>query len=342
MGIDHHKRYSQVAVMDEKGEICVNSRFKNEKKSFESLQQHFNVPFKATLEAGNNWGKMYDLLEEIGIDTEVAHPLKVRAIADAKIKTDSIDAPTLAHLLRANLIPKIHVPTKEVREQKNLLRYRLWLVRIRTMIKNRIYNILDRNDVPTEGINIFSAKAKESIKNKKYNQIPFKNEIDKKLVKERYEILEILDEYIKKTGSWIDKELKNNPYVPILDSIPGFAKVLSCLAALEIDKIERFPEDKKFASYCCLIPSTYASAGKIYHGDLISHGNLFLKYVFIEAAWTSIRCSGYCRSYFERIKERKGNNIAIVALARRLSEIAYNCLKENRNYEERPYIPYSR
>lgn len=68
---------------------------------------------------------MYDLLEKLGIDVTVAHPLKVGAIANAKIKFDSIDAPTLAHLLRASLIPEVHVPPKEIREQKNLLRHRL-------------------------------------------------------------------------------------------------------------------------------------------------------------------------------------------------------------------------
>lgn len=337
LGIDHHKKYSQVAVMDQKGEICINSRFKNDRKSFESLQKHFDTPLKAVIEAGNNWGRMYDMLEEIGIDTEVAHPLKVRAIADAKIKTDSIDAPTLAHLLRANLIPEIHVPSKEVREQKNLLRHRLCLVRSRTMIKNRIYTILDRNDIPTEGKNVFSAKARKFLQD-----VPLKNDIDRKLLTDHYELLEILDQHIKKTESWIDEELKNNPYVSILDSIPGFAKILSCLATLEIDKIERFPHSNKFASYCCLVPSTYSSGGKTYHGDLIYQGNRFLKYVFIEAAWTSIRCSFYCRGYFERIKERKGSNVAIVALARRLSEIAYRCLMEKRNYEERHYVPYSK
>ena len=80
----------------------------------------------------------------IDIKTVVGHPLKIRAIADAKIKSDAIDAKTLAHLLRADLIPRVHVPSKEVREQKNLLRYRLWLVRLQTMTKNRIHQLIEK------------------------------------------------------------------------------------------------------------------------------------------------------------------------------------------------------
>jgi len=110
----------------------------------------------AVIEAGRNWGMMYDLLEELDIKTVVAHPLKIRAIADAKIKSDSIDAKTLAHLLRADLIPQVHVPPKEVREQKNLLRHRLWLVRLQTMTKNRIHQLIEKKPYQ-------KAKCKEHI-----------------------------------------------------------------------------------------------------------------------------------------------------------------------------------
>jgi len=338
LGIDHHKKYSQVAVMDERGKIQINCKVENTKSAFKSLKKYFNSNSNnAVIEASRSWGKMYDLLEEIGIDTVVAHPLKTRAIADAKIKTDTIDATTLAHLLRADLIPEVHVPPKEVREQKNLLRHRLWLVKLQTMTKNRIYDIVDRNHIEQLDIKkLFSVAGRKFLDSLK---LP---DIDAKLLKDHLKLLDELAPHIKQTETWIDQELKNNPMFAILDSIPGFAKIMSALATLEIDNINRFPTESKFASYCCLIPSTYASGGKIYHGDLIPTGNRYLKYVFIEVAWTSIRSSLYCRQYFNRIKERKGPNVAILALARRLSEIVYKCLKENRNYEERPYIPYSR
>ena len=147
---------------------------------------------------------------------------------------------------------------------------------------------------------------------------------------------------MRKTEAWIEKELKDNPLIGILITIPGFGKILSALAALEIDDINRFRTPAKFASYSALIPSTFASGGKVYHGDLIPGGNRWLKHVFIEASWVSIRTSVYCRFYFNKMKDRKNSNVAIVALARRLSEIACRCLKEKRAYEEHPYMPYTR
>jgi len=337
LGIDHHKKYSQVAVVDEKGKVRSNGKIANEKKAFILLKEYYKEPCRAVIEAGRNWGMMYDLLEELDIRTVVGHPLKIRAIADAKIKSDSIDAKTLAHLLRADLIPQVHVPSKEIREQKNLLRHRLWLVRLQTMTKNRIHQLVDRNHVKMPTVkNIFGVAGRTFLEGL---NLPL---IDQELLKDHLELLDTLHEHIKKTEVWIGKELKNNHLMDILITLPGFGKVLSAIAALEIDNINRFRTPAKFASYSALIPSTFASGGKVYHGDLIPNGNRWLKYVFIEASWVSIRTSVYCRFYFERMKDRKNSNVAIVAIARRLYEIAYRCLKEKRAYEERPYMPYTR
>ncbi|WP_320412506.1 transposase [Candidatus Manganitrophus noduliformans] len=109
--------------------------------------------------------------------------------------------------------------------------------------------------------------------------------------------------------------------------------------ALEIDDIERFPHSAKLAAYAGLVPSTYSSGGKTYHGHLLRMTNKWLKWALVEAVWTSIRHSAYCRLFFDDRKRRKGPNTAIVALARRLSEIVWHVLKEKRVYEERPCRP---
>ena len=197
--------------------------------------------------------------------------------------------------------------------------------------------MIDRNHVKRPKVkNLFRVVGRTFLKGLSLSPI------DQELLKDHLDLLDSLHEHIKKTEAWIQKELKDNPLMKILNTLPGFGKVLSALAALEIDDINRFRTPAKFASYSALIPSTFASGGKVYHGDLIPTGNRWLKYVFIEASWVSIRTSAYCRFYFERMKDRKNSNVAIVALARRLSEIAYRCLKEKRAYEERPYMPYTR
>ena len=146
-GVDTHKKYSKAVVTDSIGNRKAETSLPNDLSSFQEFFGQSNEVVKAVVEASRTQGVIYDLLESIGVAPVVANPLKARSIAEAKIKPDTIDARTLADLLWADLIPLVHVPSREVRSQKNLLRQRLWLVGIRAMVKNRVRHILDRNHV---------------------------------------------------------------------------------------------------------------------------------------------------------------------------------------------------
>lgn len=100
-GVDTHKRYSRVVVAGSNGNKVAQAPLENNLVAFSDFFSHLDQPTKAVLEAGRPWGVIYDLLEEIGVELVLANPLKTRAIAEAKIKADSIDARTLADLLRA-------------------------------------------------------------------------------------------------------------------------------------------------------------------------------------------------------------------------------------------------
>lgn len=332
LAVDQHKRYSQVVVIDKKGKVHLNGKVANERTPFLQIFRRFGPDFQSVLEAGYNWGLIYDLLEELNFNPILGNPVKLRAIADAQIKTDSIDARTLAHLLRGGLIPPVYVPPKDIRQQRNILRQRLWLVRLRTMLKNRIHQIVERNHVNTSAFSdLFGVSGRKFLDRL---SLP---EPENKLLVQHLALLDYLNEQIKETEIWIEEILKDNTYRNLIETLPGFGKILSALIALEIVDISRFPHQGKFASYSGLIPSTHASGGKIFHGNLVSGCNRWLRYAFIEGAWKAIVSSPYCRAYYYRIQKKKGANSAIVALARRLSEITYKCLKENRPYEERLY-----
>ncbi len=150
VGIDYHKKYSVVTAVDEKGQVIRTTRLDNKHEPFQAFFSGLDGPSEAVLEATRTWGVLYDLLEEIdGVDSvTLAHSLKVRAIAEAKIKTDTIDSHTLAQLLRVDLIPAAYIPGKETRSFKEMIRQRVFLVRMRTRLKNRIHVLLDRRHVP--------------------------------------------------------------------------------------------------------------------------------------------------------------------------------------------------
>ena len=135
IGIDIHKRYCVCATQDEQGRKLGGARIEgNSASAFAQYLAGLQGPCKVAIEACWNWAKVYDLLETLPQiqETVVANPLKTRLIGEAQIKTDQIDANALATLLRGNFIARVHVPPKAVRARKNLLRQRLYWVRLRT------------------------------------------------------------------------------------------------------------------------------------------------------------------------------------------------------------------
>jgi transposase len=261
----------------------------------------------------------------------------VRAIAEAKIKTDTIDSHTLAQLLRVDLIPAAYIPGKETRSFKEMVRQRVFLVRMRTKLKNRIHVLLDRCHVPAPPVtDLFGKGGTAYLKKLKLSGV------DSEILRENLKLLEALDTLIKDAEKEIKRLLGDDPRVTLLQSIPGLGPILAVVVALEIDNISRFHAAPKLAAYAGLVPSTYASGGKIFHGHLIHMSNKWLRWAFVEADWVAMRTSPYCRAYYESRKRHKGPHVAIVALARRLSEIVWHVLNEERAYQERPVKIYKK
>lgn len=333
VGIDYHKKYSHVTAINEEGKVISSKRLENRPESFQGFFGRLQGPNQAVLEASRTWGVMYDLLEEIEgiVSVQLAHPQKVRVIAAAKIKTDKIDSHILAQLLRADLIPIAYIPGKETRSYKEMIRQRVFLVRMRTRLKNRIHVLLDRLHISLPSVtDLFGKRGTDYLRKL---SLPG---VDGEILRENLQLLEAFNTLIKEAEREIDLLLRDNPLVKLLRTVPGLGSILAAVVALEIDRIERFARPSKLASYAGLVPSTYASGGKLFHGRLLPMSNKWLRWALVEAAWISIRTSPYCRAYFESHKRHKGPHTAAIALARRLSEIVWHVLMENRAYEERP------
>jgi transposase len=121
----------------------------------------------------------------------------------------------------------------------------------------------------------------------------------------------------------------------LLMSISGIGPFFSVLILYEIDDISRFRDERKLCSYAGLVPSTYASGGKVFHGRITKMGSKWLRWALIEAAQTAIRSDSELHAYYQRLRVRKGTNAAKVATARRLLTIVYRLLCQKRFYEKR-------
>jgi transposase len=330
VGVDYHKKSSYVTVVDERGRVVKEGQIANTQEALAAFLDGHAQGASAVLEAGRNWPVMYDWLEELVDDVTLAHPAKVRVIAEAKVKTDRIDSRMLAQLLRADLIPTAYVPGKVTQEQRRQLRQRMFLVRLRTMLKNRIHILIDRHAE-------LSAKAQRfsDLFGKAGRQwlaqlaVPG---VDAQLLREELELLEIMDARVKASDGWVSQLSRRDERAMLLATLPGIGNFFALLLAVEIDDVHRFSRAEKLCAYAGVVPSTYASGGYVHHGRITKQGNKWIRWACIEAVYPAIRKDPALAAMYERLKAAKGANVAKVAVAKRLLTIAYRLLTEGRPY----------
>lgn len=334
IGVDYHKRYSHMVVQNQQGKVLRSGQVMNGMDAVKRFLSPFSdQKTHAVVEATRNWTVMYDWLEAVCDDVVLANPLKVKAIAEAKIKTDKIDATILAHLLRADLMPTAHVPGQFARALRSALRERMYFVRMRTMIKNRVHTIFDRYPEEAKPLkpqtDLFGKAGREQLKQMNLS------EVDRILVDRECDFIDELNKYIKATEGTIKSLVKSRSDIKRLMSIPGVGEFTAWLLVAELDQIERFRNAKKLAAYAGLVPSTHSSGGKTFHGRIIKGGNKYIRWAMIEAIVPAIRVDEELRGDYERIKAKKGYNKAKVAVARKLLTIVYHVLKEKRHYKKK-------
>lgn len=332
VGVDYHKKSSYVTVVDEKGRVVKEANLANSKFTLAGFLDGAVDSAHAVLEAGPNWPVMYDWLEELVDQVTLAHPAKVRVIAEAKVKTDRVDSLMLAQLLRADLIPAAYVPGPITREQRRRLRHRMFLVRVATMLKNRLHGLLDRHPElsgqASRWSDLFGKAGREWLATL---ELPG---IDGEILANEVALLDAVEAQIKASDRWVAQMAKKDERARLLATIPGIGDFFGLLLALEIDDVSRFLRAEKLCAYAGLVPSTYASGGYVHHGRITKQGNKWLRWACIEAVHPAIRKDGELWALYQRIKLAKGANVAKVAVARRLLTIAYRVLTQRR-----PYLP---
>jgi len=329
IGVDLHKRFSQVAVIDGKGEEIENKRLENNafevSEYFSSFPKETPVSFESTI--GYEW--LADTLAENGFtNLHMAHPYKVRLIAEATIKTDKVDAATLAHLERTNFLPLSYLPPIAVRETRELLRHRLKLVTIRAQLKNRIHAVLAKRGIFSYPVTDLFGKAGRQFLSNLTLPAVYQKEITNYLL--------LLDQ-IAKIVSTLEKDIKRQvkedyPQAGLLLTIPGISYFSALLLMAEIGDIERFPSSKRLASHAGLVPATRETADKLHQGHIKKDSNKYIRWILLEAVDILIRKDPGLAFIYRKLVCRKGKNRARVAVAHRVLVSIFYMLKKNEPY----------
>lgn len=327
VGLDVHKGFCQAAFLDNEGKLVKDERFENTASGLLELAQA-TKDSEVVMEASSSSMHVYDIL----VDTckvKVAHPLKVKAIASARIKTDKIDARILAHLLRADLIPESYVPSKQHRQARLVVRHRASLVSVRTQIKNKIHAVLTR-----EGVAIPPFRNKFGKKGMLFLQSVQLEEAQRASLDSLIAVLEVMNKQIKEADKRVQEYASQDKYAKILVTHIGVGHLTALAASSEICDISRFPTHKKLCSYFGLVPSVYQSGNTDRKGHITKQGSNMMRMLLVQCAWSAVKHSGYFRKKYNKLKKRTGKNKAIVAIARTIAVDMYFMLVRNEEYKE--------
>jgi transposase len=305
-GIDLHKRTAVIRTVNDHGTTVSEASLPTSRAAVSRYVRSLPEATQATVEATSSWYWLRDLLEQEGVPLTLAHAKFVKAIAYAKVKTDKVDALTLAQLLRADLIPRAHMVSPELRPLRDLLRTRLHLVEKRTSAKNSVQRLLEKFNVPSPV------------------ELPDEATLQASLYDEQ---IDLLTQQIRRIERELGPQLIPNPDVQRLLWIPGIGRLVAFTLYLEIDGIERFPTAKQFFSYCRVVPGAANSAGKRGHRHR-KDGNRHIKLALSHAAVRAVQYFPEIKRFYQRKARQKNPAIARTLVQKEIARIVYVVLHE--------------
>jgi transposase len=330
IGMDIHKQFTVAVVKDRDGKELEMEKFDNSKDNFHKfLKTYGPEETEIVMESTSVWEPIYDIIDGMDYKVKLANPLKTRAIAEARIKTDKVDASTLCDLLRANLVAESYIPSKEVRELRNIIRARKTLVQGKVKIKNKIRSILIKTGIKLP----YKTLCKNSMAFI-VEEIEKKHFTMKTIISCYINLLEQYNFEIEKINEKLSEIAMKDNRVQLLKTIPGIGNIIALTLIAEIGDISRFESSQKLASYAGLVPGIRQSGNTLKVGRLIKQSNKDLKTCLIEASWVLVRTKDASRFkwFYGNLAKKKGKQKAICAVARKLCCVVYAMLKKNQTF----------
>lgn len=329
IGVDLGKRKAVVVKKDRRGKVTGKATLAVSEAALAKYFSKQDPSSEVVVEASGNWMFLYETIEQYTPQVVLAHPLKTRAIAEARIKTDTIDATTLAELLRLDGVPRAYIPPREVRDVRELLRYRAALVSLRMGLKNKVHAVLTKNGIECGWSNVLGKRSRQWLKTLALRPC-YRQEVDGYV-----RVGEVLTVLIAQITTTIKELVDASPQARLLMTVPGVSYYSALLILSEIGEIERFPSAKHLCSYAGLVPSVYSSGSKSFHGRITKQGSRWLRWICVEISIHAANGDARFQSVYRRICRRRGLATAKVAVARKILTVIYAMLNNNEPFRGR-------
>lgn len=333
-GLDLSRKKLDVCLLSDAGELVGEYPVPPDADGLRGLVKRVGLqPVQGVIESMTGARFVHDTLEQLGWDIRVADAQKVKGLAPLACKTDRIDARVLATLGYRDLIPEIWLPDSRVRAERELSRYRMHLVKHKSMLKARIHSTLITFGRPCTVTDLFGVAGRHLLAELDIAE-PWRQNV--------FDTLALIDECEQQIAE-INKRLRatapDHPYVPLLMTAPGIGWVLAYTIAAEIGEIERFATPQKLVGYTGLCPRVIQSGDKDRRGPLTKSGPKYLRWAMLEATMHALRHPVYADRYQRnkrRLGKQRGAKVAQIDIARRLTEAIWHMLTD-----KQPFAPHT-
>jgi transposase len=331
VGLDVHKRVLQICIINARGKVLYKERLENfdRQKLLDFARAKLKPQDRVALEATTNTWAVARLLRPFVAQVVASNPLTTKAIAQAKVKTDKIDAEVLAQLLRCDYLPQVWQPDEATSLLRELTSRRTALVGDRTAVRNRIHSLLAVRLLNVPFDELFSPAGRAWLSGLSADELDAQGRLildaDLRLHDGLEREIETLEEEMARRGYSDDR-------VKLLMTLPGVNMTVAETLLAALGDVSRFPDGDHAASYLGLVPSTRQSADRCYHGPITKAGNSHARWCLVQAAHSVARHPGPLGHFFSKLAKKKNYNVAVVAAARKLVVIAWHMLTHNEPY----------
>jgi len=327
IGLDVHREFAQVAIWED-SVVRQAGRIQTTPEALREFADSLCLSDEVALEATGNTYAIARLLEQHVGRVVVSNPQKTRAIAEAKVKTDKVDAAVLAQLLAAGFLPSVWLPDEATFALRRQVVRRAHIVRQRTRLKNQVQSILHRNLIPRcPAADLFGVKGRAwlATQDLPQDELQAVGALLRQLDFHGQE-LRIVDADLGRVGL-------EHEEVRRLLTIPGVDATVALAIVAAVGDFGRFSSPQRLVSYLGLNPRVRQSGGHpAQHGRITKQGRAHARGMLVEAAWAAAKTPGPLRAFYERVRARRGMQVAVVATARKLATLCWHLVVTGQDY----------
>jgi transposase len=327
IGLDVHRDFAQVAIWQD-GLVRQAGRIETTPEALRLFAGSLAPSDEVALEATGNTHAIVRLLEGHVARVVVSNPQKTRAIAEAKVKTDKVDAAILAQLLAADYLPAVWVADEDTQARRRQVARRAHLVRQRTRLKNQVQAVLHRNLVPRcPAADLFGIKGRRWLA----EQVLPADE--RQAVWALLRQLDFHGQELKLIDADLARVALECENAKRLMTIPGVDVTVAMSITAAVGDFSRFSSPNKLVRYLGLNPRVKQSGSQpASHGRITKQGRAHARGMLVEAAWVAVKTPGPLRAFYERVRARRGMQIAVVATARKLTVLCWHMITRGEDY----------